>query len=291
MQSCRYIIDLHVHSTASDGSLSPAQVAELGKAKNLSAIALTDHDTMAGVAECQKRGEEIGLEVIPGVEMSCVYREQEIHILGYLLPPGFPKNTFLHAQEIFSDLAYFARERENRNAEILRRFERDGIHISREDLLEGSTPNTQITRAHFAKALVKMGLVKERKEAFEYYLVYGGSYIPVKTVTIEKTMDFFKKHGFFISLAHPLQYGFPQEELEELLGLLKEMGMQGMETYYSAYDEAQTAFLLDLSRKYSLIKTGGSDFHGVNKPGLELGTGYGGLKVPGLCLEEMKKGI
>ena len=127
-------IDLHTHSTASDGTCSPAEVAISAKKASLSLIALTDHDTMAGVEECFKKGLELDLSVIAGVEMSCVYKDKEIHILGYLLPSSISKRELNIPKEIFEDLSFFAKERAERNAEIIRRFKNDGIIISENDL-------------------------------------------------------------------------------------------------------------------------------------------------------------
>ena len=272
-------IDLHTHSTSSDGTYSPTDVAVLAKQASLSLIALTDHDTMAGVNECFKKGLELGLFVIPGVEMSCVYEEKEIHILGYLLSASFSQNKPDIPEEIFSDLDFFAKERANRNAEIIKRFKKDGILISENDLNNGNE-KAQITRAHFANALINMGVVKNKKEAFEKYLEYGGKYIPVKNITTYRCMEFLTRHEFFISLAHPFQYKFSEKELEKLLLHLKDLGLKGIEVYHSTHSKADKFKLNSLAQKYNLLPTGGSDFHGSNKPGLYIGRGYGDLKIP-----------
>jgi len=272
-------IDLHTHSTSSDGTYSPTDVAVLAKQASLSLIALTDHDTMAGVDECFKKGRELGLFVIPGVEMSCVYEEKEIHILGYLLSASFSQDKPDIPEEIFSDLDFFAKERANRNAEIIKRFKKDGILISENDLNNGNE-KAQITRAHFANALINMGVVKNKKEAFEKYLEYGGKYIPVKNITTYRCMEFLTRHKFFISLAHPFQYKFSEKEFEKLLLHLKDLGLKGIEVYHSTHSKADKFKLNSLAQKYNLLPTGGSDFHGSNKPGLYIGRGYGDLKIP-----------
>jgi len=272
-------IDLHTHSTSSDGTYSPTDVAVLAKQASLSLIALTDHDTMAGVDECFKKGRELGLFVIPGVEMSCVYEEKEIHILGYLLSASFSQDKPDIPEEIFSDLDFFAKERANRNAEIIKRFKKDGILISENDLNNGNE-KAQITRAHFANALINMGVVKNKKEAFEKYLEYGGKYIPVKNITTYRCMEFLTRHNFFISLAHPFQYKFSEKELEKLLLHLKDLGLKGIEVYHSTHSSSDINKLNSLAQKLNLLPTGGSDFHGNNKPGLYIGRGYGDLKIP-----------
>lgn len=279
-------IDLHTHSTASDGSFSPYMVATLAKEANLCAIALTDHDTMAGVNECFKKGLELDLPVIAGVEMSCVYNSKEIHILGYLLPDTFPTKKLHIKEEILSDLDFFAKERAERNNEILKRFKKDGIIISMDDLI-GDNQNTQITRAHFANALIKKGAVADKSEAFLKYLEYGGKYVPVKKITTNRCMEFLTKHHFFISLAHPFQYKFSESELESLLIHLKDLGLNGIEVYHSTHSDEDIKMLHSLAKKYNLFPTGGSDFHGAHKPGLDIGRGYGNLKVPYSLLENI----
>ena len=279
-------IDLHTHSTASDGSFSPYMVATLAKEANLCAIALTDHDTMAGVNECFKKGLELDLPVIAGVEMSCVYNSKEIHILGYLLPDTFPTKKLHIKEEILSDLDFFAKERAERNNEILKRFKKDGIIISMDDLI-GDNQNTQITRAHFANALIKKGAVADKSEAFLKYLEYGGKYVPVKKITTNRCMEFLTKHDFFISLAHPFQYKFSESELESLLIHLKDLGLNGIEVYHSTHSDEDIKMLHSLAKKYNLFPTGGSDFHGAHKPGLDIGRGYGNLKVPYSLLENI----
>lgn len=272
-------IDLHTHSTASDGTCSPKDLAVLAKEASLAVIALTDHDTMSGVAECFQKGLELNLPVIPGVEMSCVYKNKEIHILGYLLPASVPQKELHISKEIFTDLNFFSNERAERNAEIINRFAKDGIFIEDKDLYFGDQ-KTQITRAHFANALIKTGIVQNKTEAFEKYLEYGGKYIPVKKITTKRCMEFLTEHKFFISLAHPFQYKFSDEDLDSLLEHLIKLGLEGIEVYHSTHSAYEIAKLGRLSQKYKLLPTGGSDFHGANKPGLNIGVGYGDLKIP-----------
>ena len=279
-------IDLHTHSTASDGSFSPSKVAMLAESADMKSIALTDHDTMAGVEECFKMGLQLDLPVIAGVEMSCVYNSKEIHILGYLLPDNFPAKNLHIKDEVLADLEFFARERADRNAEIIDRFKKDGIIISTDDLI-GSNPHTQITRAHFANALIKMGIVADTSEAFLKYLEYGGKYIPVKKITTKRCIEFLNTHHFFISLAHPFQYKFSDTQLESLLSHLINSGLNGIEVYHSTHSDEDKKKLNFLAKKYNLFPTGGSDFHGAHKPGLNIGTGYGDLKVPYTILEDI----
>ena len=155
------------------------------------------------------------------------------------------------------------------------------------DDLVGDNQNTQITRAHFANALIKKGVVADKSEAFFKYLEYGGKYVPVKKITTNRCMEFLTKHHFFISLAHPFQYKFSESELESLLIHLKDLGLNGIEVYHSTHSDEDIKMLHSLAKKYNLLPTGGSDFHGAHKPGLDIGKGYGNLKVPYLLLDNI----
>ena len=175
-------IDLHVHSNASDGTLSPAQVVNEAARAGLSAIALTDHDTTAGVAMATEKGRELGVRVIPGVELSCVYQGKEIHILG----------LFVHCEDsaFKKELKELLSVRIWRNEEMLRRFQSDGFDITMSDLTAGN-PDTVITRAHFARALVEKGYASSMSDAFHTYLQYGGKYcLKKELITPEHAMRF-----------------------------------------------------------------------------------------------------
>lgn len=269
-------IDLHSHSNASDGSLSPSALVREALKKQLSHLALTDHDTMDGVPEAFAAADGTGLQLIPGVEMSCVYGKKEIHILGYLF--RFSGNM-QDLVPIMQDLEMFAVQRHERNLEILARLRADGYDIEFEELKLGQS-NTQITRAHFATVLMQKAYVSSRKAAFDSILADGSKYIPHKKNTPAEICRFFRRHGLFFSLAHPYQYGFSHAELEELLRFLQQEGMQGLEVYHSTHHPGEARALQLLADRLGLFYTGGSDFHGDNKPGLELGTGYASLRVP-----------
>jgi predicted metal-dependent phosphoesterase TrpH len=274
------MIDLHVHSNASDGTLSPSAVVEYASVKKLSAIALTDHDTIAGLKEAAAAADSFGVELIPGIEMSCLYGAKEIHILGYFIDPDDAGLT--------EDLAYFRKKREERNDIILDNFAEDGMIFTKEELRFGN-PDTVITRAHFARLLVEKGYVTDVASAFKKYLVYGGKYCPrKKDITPEKVMEMFQRHKIWASLAHPYQYKLSNAELLELVGMLKALGLRGIEVYHSSHHLADTARLETLARVNGLIGTGGTDFHGENKPDIDLGTGFGGMKIPERILTDMK---
>lgn len=274
-------IDLHVHSNASDGTLSPDEVAEQAYKAGLSAIALTDHDTVAGVPSAVLRGRELGIRVIPGVELSCVYEGKEIHILGLFVNCQDPSFT--------NELKELLSVRLWRNEEMLRRFQADGFHITREDLTAGN-PDTVITRAHFARALVENGYASSMKDAFSSYLQYGSKYcLKKELITPEHAMKVLTDNHAFPALAHPVQYRLGWEETDKLVGFLSRLGLMGLEVYHSSQTPEQSRRLRKIARKYHLLPTGGSDFHGANKPDISIGTGRGGLCLSHLLLEDIEK--
>lgn len=274
-------IDLHVHSNASDGTCSPSQVVEAAKKAGLSAIALTDHDTTAGVEEALHAGKTLGIRVIPGTELSCVYQGKEIHILGLFVNYQDPSFT-RELNELLSVRLW-------RNEEMLRRFQADNFDITIEDLMAGN-PDTVITRAHFARVLVEKGYASSMADAFQTYLQYGGKYcLKKELITPEHAMKVLTDNHAFPALAHPVQYKLGREDLETLTATLTNLGLMGLEVYHSSQSQAQSRMLRSIARKYSLLPTGGSDFHGSNKPDIPIGTGRGGLHISHLLLEDIEK--
>ena len=275
------MIDLHVHSTASDGSLTPRELVYYAAEKQLSAIALTDHDTVSGLAEAMAASHHAGIELIPGVEMSCVWEGTEIHILGYFVDTGSPA--------LQDGLSWFRRMRDERNETILDNLAEDGILLTEEELRAGD-PDTVITRAHFARLLMEKGYVRDRKEAFAGYLAYGGKYVPTKDeLTPERVMQMFYDGRIWPSLAHPVQYHLDEDSLVQLIAELKAMGLRGIEAWHSSQSWQDTARLQTIARLSGLIPTGGSDFHGSSKPDVEIGTGRGNLKIQERVLDAIKE--
>ena len=275
------MIDLHVHSTASDGSLTPRELVYYAAEKQLSAIALTDHDTVSGLAEAIAASHHAGIELIPGVEMSCVWEGTEIHILGYFADTGSPA--------LQAGLSWFRRMRDERNETILDNLAEDGILLTEEELRAGDS-DTVITRAHFARLLIEKGYVRDRKEAFAGYLAYGGKYVPTKDeLTPERVMQMFYDGKIWPSLAHPIQYHLDEDSLVQLIAELKAMGLRGIEVWHSSQSWQDTARLQTIARLSGLIPTGGSDFHGSSKPDVEIGTGRGNLKIQERVLDAIKE--
>ena len=275
------MIDLHVHSTASDGSLTPRELVYYAAEKQLSAIALTDHDTVSGLAEAMAASHHAGIELIPGVEMSCVWEGTEIHILGYFADTA--------SAALQDGLAWFRRMRDERNETILDNLAEDGILLTEEELRAGD-PDTVITRAHFARLLTEKGYVQSRKEAFAGYLAYGGKYVPTKDqLTPERVMQMFYDSRIWPSLAHPVQYHLDEDSLVQLISELKDMGLRGLEVWHSSQSWQDTARLQTIARLTGLLPTGGSDFHGSSKPDVEIGTGRGNLKIAERVLDAVRE--
>lgn len=277
-------IDLHVHSTASDGTLTPAEVVDHALAVGLSAFALTDHDTLRGIPEAKERAayhkkQGHPIEVYSGIEISAGYKNRDIHILGLLVDET---NELLQRA-----LSSFLENRDRRNDKILERFAALGITLTRKDLLEDA-PDSVITRAHFARALMKKGIVSSVQEAFETYLGDDGPcYVAREYMSPEQAIRVIKKAGGVPVLAHPLLYHLPHEELFALIERLSKAGLAGIEVYYSANRGQDEVNVKALASHFGLIATGGSDFHGANKPSIELGSGKGNLKIPYSVLEHV----
>ena len=275
------MIDLHIHSTASDGSLSPREVVRAAEEAGLAAAALTDHDTLAGVPEALEEAALCGLTLVPGIEMSCVYGRTEIHILGYFADPDDPAFE--------AELASFRALRNERNETILDNLAEDGIVLTREDLA-GSTPDAVITRAHFARALKEKGVVRTEDDAFRYYLSYGGRYVPyMDSLSPERVLSCFGRYGVWPCLAHPVKYGLTDRELKEMVADLCALGLRGLEVWHPAHTLADTARLQTLARTAHLVATGGSDFHGDSSPGVSIGTGRGRLMVSDRVLDLIRR--
>ena len=256
------LIDLHIHSTASDGSLTPTEVVNRANDLGLTAMALTDHDTVTGIDEALEAAKDLDMEVIPGIEVSCIYKGKEIHILGLYIDHKDPK--------LLSFLKEASRKRYDRNMEMLAAFNKDGFEITEEDLLCGN-PGTVITRAHFARALLKNGYYRSRE-----------------LITPEEVLATLLGAGGFPVLAHPLQYKLGWTGTEELVSMLTDHGLRGLECFHSSNNQDESGKLRKLAKKYSLALTGGSDFHGAAKPDIEIGSGRGGLRVSALYLDDIK---
>ena len=267
-------VDLHVHSNASDGTFSPSQVVELAKNAGLDAFALTDHDTTAGVPEALEKGRDRNREVSS-------FDGTEIHILGLFVNSDDPVLAAMLEKMRIS--------RDRRNEKMLENLAADGISFTKEELC-GDNPDTIITRAHIAHALVAKGICSGMDQAFKKYLQYGGRYCPQKEhLSPEEVVKTLISNGAFVALAHPFQYKFGDKKTEELIAHMADLGMKGLEVYHSSNNKLESMKLQEMAVRHHLLPTGGSDFHGGNKPDISIGTGRGGLRVSSLLLEDIKR--
>ena len=273
-------VDLHTHSTRSDGTFTPSQLVHMAQEKGLSAFALTDHDTASGIEEAMQAAAGTEVEVIPGIELSTKYLEKDIHIVGLFYDYKDPE--FCRQVKEFSDA------RDLRNRKMCDMMCAAGLPIPYDELM-ADNPGAIVTRANMAKFLLKKGAISKLSEAFDKYI--GDDcpfFVPREKITPQKAVEFLLRfHGIPI-LAHPFQYKLGDEGLETLVRQLKEAGLMGIEAYYCQHTPEMTEQIRTLASRYDLLLSGGSDFHGTNKPDLEMGTGYGHLAVPEECLIRMK---
>lgn len=278
-------IDLHVHSCYSDGTMTPKELVDLAIDSNLVAMALTDHDTVDGVAEALDAARDKNIRVIPGVELSCEHtispsRKKEIHILGYNLDYTQP--------ELVKTLSEVAKERDNRNRQMCENLNAAGFPIDYESLT-ARFEGTILTRAHFARFLMEKGAIPSIDFAFKKILAQDGPYfVSRKYLTPQSGIELIKKAGGMPVLAHPLLYKMSVTELHQLLTEAKSYGLLGIEAMYSRNRGNDEAFVRKLAQDFGLFITGGTDFHGTNKPDLEIGKGEGNLRVPVMLLENLR---
>ena len=281
------MIDLHVHSYKSDGTLTPSELVAYAVKKGLTAFALTDHDTTDGLKEAletatafAKQGKQI--EVIPGIEFSTEYEGKDIHIVGLYIDykmPVFQQN-----------LQEFVDSRINRNKKMCDKLrEEGGIDITYEKLI-AENPDAVITRSHYAQYLYHHGYIKSLPEAFERYIGDHCKYfIPREKVTPVQAVQLILEAGGIPILAHPILYHMSEPKLKKLTLELKEAGLVGIEAIYSTYNSREERQIRALAKECDLCISGGSDFHGNAKPGLDLGTGYGRLYIPEEILDNLNK--
>lgn len=264
--------DLHVHTSESDGTLTPKQLVREALSRGLSAIAIVDHDTVGGIPEAEAAAQGADLEVIAGIELTAQYEGQEIHILGYFLD--------LRNKELLEKLNLVQLNRIERVHKIVNNLEQQGVKLNAQDVFDISGKGT-VGRMHIARALVKGGWVTTTAEAFRKYIgdkspayVLGFSLSPVEAINL------IKGAGGVAVLAHP--YILHDDALiTELAGY----GLQGIEVYYPEHSQSMVNFYLDLAKKLNLLVTGGSDFHGSVKPDIKLGT----IKIPIELVEKLRQ--
>ena len=274
-------IDLHLHTTHSDGSFSAAEVVRLAHQAKVTTLAITDHDIVSGIPEAIATGAELGIDIIPGVEISSRVGENELHILGYFLN--------WQDQELSQRLATLRESRHSRNPQIIDRLRALGLDVTYDEV-KALAGTDAVGRPHIARLLMEKHYVTSAKDAFDRYLANGRpAYVARELPPPADAIAWIKAAGGVAVLAHPTWATSAGEELEPLLVTLKAAGLGGIEVHYSTHTKRQTTKYLGLAKRLDLLITGGSDFHGITKPDIEVGIGRGGLKVSGKLLEPLKK--
>jgi predicted metal-dependent phosphoesterase TrpH len=275
------LIDLHIHTTASDGTLTPEETVFHAAEKGLKAIAITDHDTVDGIAEALKAGNKTGVEVVPGVEIS-VDHIGEIHILGYYIDYESP--------EFMEKMAMLQQYRNMRNLQMIEKLRRLGFNLTMEEV-ELEAGNGLVGRPHFAAVMVNKGYVKNFNEAFERYIGAGRpAYVKKEKLTPREGIEMIAVAGGIPVLAHPKYVKLNgYDGLESLIKELKGYGLRGIEAIYTKHTAEETRRFCKMAKRTGLLITGGSDFHGGNKPDTEIGKGDGSLSIGYGILEELSK--
>ena len=274
-------VDLHLHTTASDGVMSPSEIVRYAKAKGLQAIAITDHDTIEGLEEGLSEGKRIDFEVIPGIEVSAEHSPGSMHLLGLFLD--------IHHPLLNERLEYLQKARAERNPRIVERLNRLGIQITYEEVLKASGGG-QVGRPHFAQVLIEKKYVRTFQEAFDRFLKKGApAYVDKLRFTTKEALHFINEAKGVAVLAHPNTLNMNgYSEFENLLLRLIEEGLKGIEVYYPEHSPLEVAQYKTLAERYRLLITGGTDYHGIEKNGLDMGVGRGGMKLSYLMVEELK---
>jgi predicted metal-dependent phosphoesterase TrpH len=275
----RLKIDLHIHSNASDGTFSPAEILTTARELELGAIAITDHDTLEGSKEAQRLGIPPSVGFVSGVEISAspplsiASFTSSLHILGYGLR--------LEDDELNQTLIVLQQARKNRNPAILARLGQLGLPIDLDEVLQ-AVGDGQIGRPHIARVMVKKGYVANINEAFDHYLGHGKpAYVEKFRISCRKAIEVILGAGGIPVLAHPFLLNLPEtDRLDSLLRELGEMGLQGIEVYYPEHPAESIVLYERLARKHHLLMTGGTDFHGGLMPQVQMGIGNGSFHVP-----------
>lgn len=266
------LCDLHTHSIFSDGTFTPEETIDLAIDIGLSAVALTDHNSIMGLDRFISYAKDKPIDIVPGIEFSTGYNGRELHILGLFVKP-----------ESFDTITAYVKSADERkdksNIDLAQKLNENGYKIDYQKI-KSERPDGKVNRAHFAAELLRLGYVRSRDEAFDTILHKDyGWYNPPERISTLKTIELIRSLGAVPVWAHPLIH-MNYEECDAFLPIAKEHGLVGIETIYSLYSDADTEFAKKMCDKYSLLQSGGSDFHGKNKPDIALGKGKGNLNIP-----------
>jgi 3',5'-nucleoside bisphosphate phosphatase len=274
-------VDLHLHTTASDGVRTPSDLVNYAKTKGLQAIAITDHDTIEGLSEAMSEGMRLGFEVIPGIEISAEHSPGSMHLLGYFLD--------IHHPVLQERLAFLQKARAERNPKIAANLNRLGLKVSYEEVVKASGGG-QVGRPHFAQVLLDKKYVGSFQEAFDRFLKKGApAYVEKFRFNSAEAIHFINEAGGVAVVAHPNTLGLTDPKgLKSLLVQLVDQGMKGIEVHYPEHSPVQVAQYKVLAEELKLVMTGGTDFHGIEGSDLDIGVGRGDMRIPYSIVENLK---
>lgn len=273
-------LDLHLHTTHSDGSLAPGDVIALAHKAGVTALSITDHDITTAIQEATIAGQSLGIEVIPGIEISSVHGESEIHVLGYFLD--------WQDEQLNKRLMSLRASRHRRNPLIIEKLQALGIDITYDEV-RSLAGTESVGRPHIARVLMDKKVVASAKEAFDRFLANGKpAYVARELPAPAEAIQWIKQARGLAVLAHPTWVKTTEGTLTDLVRQLKADGLDGVEVHYSTHTPRQTREYLSLAKQVNLLVTGGSDFHGLTKPDIEVGIGKGTLHVPDSLLPKLK---
>ncbi len=274
------MIDLHTHSCLSDGSDEPEVLVHQAEARGLRALALTDHDTLDGLPRFLALQPDVGVRLIPGIELSCRYLGAELHVIGLFVEPGDP---------VFQErIASLKSRRERRNLEIYHRLHALGMPLSWEQIRVHAKTDV-ISRVHFAQALVRAKLADSLPDAFLRFLGdHGRAFVPFEDLSPDLAALWIREAGGVPVVAHPGRTSHRHFPWDDAMLDLKRRGMAGFEAYYSEYGPTEERYFCGLAARLGMARSGGSDYHGLAKPGIQLGVGRGGLRIPEEILDELE---
>lgn len=274
------MIDLHMHSIFSDGTFTPEELVAEGLRIGLKAMALTDHDTTGGVPRFLEAARAAGLRAMTGVEVSADSETGTMHVLGYGVDHTDP-NLAQH-------LAWIREGRQARNAEILHKLNRLGLRLTAEEVAAYAGADV-VGRPHFAQAMIAKGYARDKKDAFDRYLARGKpAYAERRRLDAAGTLELIRSAGGVPSLAHPFTLKLEGSALKKELARLADLGLLGLEVYYSEHTPDMQRSYMKMARDLRLVPTGGTDFHGTVSPGIQMGRGFGSLQVPDTVIDEIE---